>query len=135
MDSNAKTNAEMLRECKLVRQVPDEPFRRWFWDNFFDLIVWYENDGAISGFQLCYKSDLWNQRVLTWKETTGFSHDLLDDGEGRPYHYKMTPILVADGHFRKDLILDRFNTACANIEPAIAQFIAAKIQAYPQTAG
>ena len=28
--------------------------RRWIADEYFDLIVWYEDDQTIHGFQLCY---------------------------------------------------------------------------------
>lgn len=43
----------MLVELKDVRQIPNDGFRRWFTDEDFDLIVWYEDD-KITGFQLCY---------------------------------------------------------------------------------
>ena len=28
--------------------------RRWFMDSYFDLIVWYDDRGNATGFQLCY---------------------------------------------------------------------------------
>lgn len=42
----------MLREKEYVRQIKGEPRRRWFYDDFFDLIVWYGTDDSIIGFQL-----------------------------------------------------------------------------------
>ncbi len=43
----------MLRELKQVRQHKGEPRRRWFNDDYFDLIVWFSEKDSISGFQLC----------------------------------------------------------------------------------
>ena len=42
----------MLREIKDVRQIGDEPHRRWFTDEHFDLVIW-EEEAEIVGFQLC----------------------------------------------------------------------------------
>ena len=87
----------MLKELPEVRQVPEEPNRRWFSDDYFDLIVWLDHNGEITGFQLCYDI-AGDEHALTWHEKTGFSHQRVDDGElQRPY--KATPILVADGSF------------------------------------
>ncbi len=44
----------MIVEKKDARQIENEGFRRWFTDDFFDLIVWYENK-EITGFQLCLR--------------------------------------------------------------------------------
>ena len=43
---------KMLTEIKGTRQIPGEGRRRWFRDDELDLIVWYEENGAIAGFQL-----------------------------------------------------------------------------------
>jgi len=44
----------MLKELN-VAQKEEDIFRRWFKDDYFDLIVWYNrNDYSIRGFQLCY---------------------------------------------------------------------------------
>ena len=42
----------MLRELKQVRQHKDEPRRRWFNDDYFDLIVWFSEKDSISGGNL-----------------------------------------------------------------------------------
>ena len=44
----------MLTEFKGVRQREEEGIRRWFFDDYFDLIIWYDNNHQIEGFQLCY---------------------------------------------------------------------------------
>ena len=45
----------MLRELRDVRQVPGESRRRWFASDYFNLIVWYDDDdepARVSGFHL-----------------------------------------------------------------------------------
>ncbi len=60
----------MLRELADVRQIPGEPRRRWFADDYFDLIVWFDKRGQIIGFQLCYDLPR-DEHALTWHEEHG----------------------------------------------------------------
>ena len=115
----------MLVEHKDVRQIENEGFRRWFTDDFFDLIVWYEEDKII-GFQLCYDKSK-HERALTWRSGYGFSHNRIDDGE-LPGHSKMTPILVEDGDFSKETIAAKFRSESRDIDRGIADFIYEKIK-------
>jgi len=55
----------MLTEIRNARQVEGEGFRRWFTDDYFDLIVWYGDQNAMIGFQLCYDKQ-GKERALTW---------------------------------------------------------------------
>ena len=119
----------MLTEIRNARQVEGEGLRRWFTDEYFDLIVWYGDDRALVGFQLCYDKQQ-KERALTWTRDHGFQHNRIDSGEV-PGHSKMTPIIIADGAFNRDPVAERFRAACANIEPAIAEFVAATISRYP----
>ncbi len=102
-------------------------FRRWFGDEFFDLIVWYDTQHTITGFQLCYNR-IKNPHALTWKRDEGIYHDKID--EGRAYHDKLTPILVADGLFRSDIIYDKFAEASSEIEEQIRNLVLNKIKEY-----
>ena len=70
----------MLKEYKRVRQIKGEAQRRWFSDDFFDLIVWFDESKNIVGFQLCYDI-LKISRALTWHQDGGYSHNRVDDGE------------------------------------------------------
>ncbi|TFG59973.1 MAG: hypothetical protein E4H36_12870 [Spirochaetales bacterium] len=100
----------MLKENKNVSQVEGEGFRRWFMDDFFDLIVWYNNEGGeIVGFQLCYDKT-GNERALTWRKSGSTDHMRVDAGE-TPFQAKMTPVLVADGIFDSGLVLEKFLAA------------------------
>ncbi len=80
----------MLREIRRVRQVEGEAHRRWFSSSRLDLFVWYGASEAPVGFQLCYDKDGW-ERALTWNAPDRFSHEVVDDGEGRlalPFPHK-----------------------------------------------
>lgn len=119
----------MLAEIRNPRQVPAEGFRRWFTDEFFDLIVWYDDERRLIGFQLCYDKE-GRERALTWTLAHGFQHDRIDPGEV-PGRSKMTPIIVADGAFNAGPVTERFREASANIEPGIASFVSARLSEYP----
>lgn len=119
----------MLSEIRNARQVEGEGFRRWFTDEYFDLIVWYGNDRRLIGFQLCYDKQE-RERALTWTREHGFQHNRIDSGEV-PGHSKMTPIIIADGAFNRDPVGERFRQASANIDPVIAAFVSDTMRNYP----
>jgi hypothetical protein len=123
----------MLKEVSNVRQVPGEGQRRWFTDQFFDLILWYDHTSEILGFQLCYNKKV-HERALTWRRGMGFSHEKVDDGEA-PGQWKMTPILTPDGSFDAAMIASRFHRESAGIDPEIARFVLSTIAAYPGMSG
>ena len=118
----------MLKESRDVRQVEGEPQRRWFSDDYFDLIVWVSPSNAILGFQLCYDVQK-HSRVLNWYED-GYSHLGIDDGEDRPGKRKSAPVLVPDGAFDKAEVTEAFVKASATIDPQVSKFVLEKIRNY-----
>jgi hypothetical protein len=96
----------MLREIHDVKQIPGEPRRRWFSDENFDLIVWFEPEDQITGFQLCYdkKSE---QKALTWLKADGYRHSRIDVGDN-PGKMKASPVHEANGDFDREGIGRRF---------------------------
>ena len=118
----------MLEESEYVRQVKGEPKRRWFSDDYFDLIVWVDESNIILGFQLCYDK-AGDPRVLNWHDQ-GYSHLGIDDGEGRIGKPKSTPILVSGGTFNKVEVIETFKKACAKIDTQVSTFILEKIKKY-----
>lgn len=122
----------MLQEVKRPKQIKGEPFRRWFSDEIFDLIVWYSTDKSIMGYQLCYREGA-DEHALTWLKDSGFSHRQVDSGENRSLRHKMTPILLPDGIFKKNHILERFEQNCIAIDPEVAQTVIRTIKMYPNT--
>ena len=118
----------MLYEFRDVRQIEGEGPRRWFLDDYFDLIVWYSENSEIHGFQLCYdKSRL--ERALTWDNAHGYRHHKIDDGEV-PGQQKMSPILVQDGLFDTKKIMKRFVQESENLPGEIRDFVLDKLKGY-----
>jgi hypothetical protein len=115
----------MLKEIPNVKQPEPDSTRRWFTDSFFDLIVWYDLQQRMTGFQLCYDKGA-NEHAFTWKKNEGFSHHCIDDGEvtGRS---KMTPILVQDGAFDRKTVADRFLNESGSLESEIRELVYGKI--------
>ncbi len=115
-----------------MRQVPEEPKRRWFADDYFDLIVWLGRKAEIIGFQLCYDKE-GDERSLTWHKDSGFSHNRIDSGElERPY--KATPILLADGPFDYAAVARLFEERSRTMDARTAKFVLDRIGAYPTAA-
>ncbi len=118
----------MLSEIRNARQVPGEGLRRWFTDDYFDLIVWYDEDGTFFGFQLCYDKQS-RERALTWTRDHGFRHDAVDPGE-LPGQAKMSPVIVADGEFSAQPVARRFRQESGNMDPQLALLVYDMILSY-----
>lgn len=117
-------------EIRNIYQNPEEPERRWFADDVFDLLVWFSDDGLPLGFQLCYHRGS-IEKAMTWLPEMGYSHKNVDGGEcniGR--RYKMTPVLVPDGIFEKDRIITQFEKRSSDLDPAISRFVLQKLAGY-----
>ena len=119
----------MLSEIRNPRQVEGEGFRRWFTDEYFDLIVWYDDARSLMGFQLCYDKQA-RERALTWTREQGYQHNRIDAGEV-PGHAKMTPIIVADGTFSPASVVERFRQASTDIDAEVSRFVLDTLGAYP----
>jgi hypothetical protein len=116
----------MLAELKPITQVKGEPKRRFFIDEDSDLYVWFDEAGAIVGFQLSYDKK-GNYSALTWWEDKGFCHDRIDDGEVHPLQPKATPILIPDGAFNKQAVAACFTEASKGLEERITKFVLERI--------
>lgn len=119
----------MLYEIKDVRQQPEELRKRWFTDEYYDLFVWYGEDGEISSFQLSYDKGR-NERALTWTRKGGFRHTGVDSGEDSPID-SMSPILVADGLFDSAAEAERFHAESGEIDPQVSRFVYSRLLRYP----
>ncbi len=119
----------MLKELRHVRQDDNDLFRRCFHSPSLELIVWFDNQDEIVGFQLCYKSGN-AEKALTWKKQHGYSHDTIDTGETSPTDYKASAMLVSDGVFNKEKILNQFRHESSQIDKTLTSFIEAKLDGY-----
>ncbi len=125
----------MLKEFTAVRQIPEDGFRRWFTDDEFDLFIWFSDStqAEIIGFQLCYNKK-GKEKALTWYQGKGFLHTAVDDGEGTPLKNR-TPILIADGLFPKDRVIEQFRRSAKNIDQRLFEVVEKQLVAYPENAG
>src|SRR5262245_40298969 len=120
-----------LTEIAGVRQDPKEPRRRWFWSNVAELMVWLDESGAPIGFQLSYDKAV-AERILTWKQDSGFLHTAVDDGESDVgFRHKATPILIADGDFDAKRVMKQFHELAANLPPELIRFVTEEITQHP----
>lgn len=119
----------MLKEIKHVRQIPNEPRRRWFTTLGHDLIVWFDESDTPIGFQLSYDRD-GAQHAFTWHALKGYSHDTVDTGEEHHSGYKMTPILIADGSPEMNELRTQFRKLSTGMDNTLIQFIDEKLRDY-----
>jgi hypothetical protein len=128
---NARRGAMLVAVFKEFRQVRQEPVagrRRWFDDDVlpFELIVWYNAEGAVDGFQLCYNLGR-GEHALTWRPEVGFAHNTVDTGSGGPFS-NLTPILIPDGAVPWDELTARFDACSASLEPALRELVVARLR-------
>jgi hypothetical protein len=123
----------MLKEVE-CRQIPNEPFRRWICDDFFDLIVWFAgHPGGVLGFQLCYGKP-YQEQALTWFDGQGFSHAVVDGGDVGPFS-NCTPILTTGGVFRADEVRREFLGRSAGLDAELRDLVLGKITEYSANSG
>jgi hypothetical protein len=117
----------MLRESHSIKYA-EKSIRRWFFDDFFDLIVWMDHQGSVNGFQLCYDKQ-GNERAFTWTGKSGYSHERVDNGETNPSK-NLTPILIPDGIGPAEEIVELFLAKSTLIDASIRMFIIDKLREY-----
>jgi len=117
----------MLNEIKRTKQNAGEPFRRWFADDYFDLIMWYEKSGEILGFQLCYDKEK-QERALTYTKENGFTHEGVLSGGA--IFANASPILIQDGLFNADLIIEKFKAHSRDLPREIAAYVEKMLKSY-----
>lgn len=117
----------MLKEYPASQHTGDPP-RRWFLDDYFDLIVRLDDAATPYGFQLCYDR-AGEERSLTWTRSGGYRHDVVDTGETMPTKNN-APMLIADGPFPAAAVVERFRAASASLDEPLRAFILDKLRHY-----
>jgi len=111
----------MLKEIKSAEQKGEGITRKWYEDGCFDLIIWYRDDGSVSGFQLCYDK-AGNEHAVSWQDGKGAVHKRIDGGEDTPLRNR-APIEVPDGIFPFEYVYGRFSESSAGLEPGTRELI------------
>ncbi len=117
----------MLKE--LSSTYPDKETRRWFSDDYIDLVIWTEASD-VKGFQLCYDKR-GTERAVTWFRNTGFSHERIDNGELDP-EKNCSPILVPDGRCQVQTLIGDFKSRSEGLDPAIRSLVLDKLTEYSE---
>jgi hypothetical protein len=111
----------MLKEFHHLRQIEGEHRRRWFSDDYFDLIVWFEEEEPV-GFQLCYNIGK-DEHAVTWFKDKSYSHAKVDEGEEVFRLYKSSPVLTANGAFDPLAVAEKFKESSKEIDTKIADLV------------
>lgn len=119
----------MLKEAKHVMQQPGEPRRRWFDDDYFDLIIWLGPKDEVLGFQLCYDKER-KARALTWTAEKGYKHTGIDDGDTAFGGAKMSPVLCADGLFDTRAVAEKLRKNTGELPEELAGLVLSKLEGY-----
>ncbi len=119
-----------LVENKNVRQRPDEGFRRWFLNDYFDVIVWYESAaGEMTGFQLCYNRSV-DERAFTWQRNKRSSHFVSSGADERGTPWIATAVLHGDAGPVPPDVLDRLEREQGHLDEDLLRFIMEQATSY-----
>lgn len=119
-----------LVENKSVRQRPDEGFRRWFMNDYFDLIVWYRDvSGPVQGFQLCYSRHR-GERAFTWQSDSAASHFVSDGTDGQGISRLATGILTGDAGPVPPRVLSRLEAEKGDLPDELLTLILQRVGDY-----
>lgn len=118
---------DTLSENPTVRQRPEEGFRRWFVNSYFDVILWYESArGALTGFQLCYNRGA-DERAFTWYRDKRSSHYVSSGGEpvrgGGTTRRMATAVLHGNAGAVPREILERLERERGDLDPGTLAMI------------
>jgi hypothetical protein len=112
-----------------TRQIEGEPRRIWFTDDKFDLYVWYEPDGALFGFQLCYDKE-GTERAVTWLRSGVLRHTRVDSGDHHPLG-NASPILTATCPIEPAAIRREFLERAGGLPAEVRDLVLGKLAEFP----
>lgn len=119
-----------LSENKNVRQRPEEGFRRWFLNEFFDVIVWYESAGGqLLGFQLCYNRTV-DERAFTWQRDKRSSHFVSSGSDERGVPWIATAVLHGDAGAVPRDVLERLQAEQGDLDDDLLDLIVEQARGY-----
>ena len=126
---------ERLVENKTVRQRPDEGYRRWFLNDYFDVIVWYESAGGeLLGFQLCYNRTV-DERAFTWQRNKRSSHFVSSGSDERGVPWIATAVLHGDAGSVPAAVLERLQREQGELDDDLLELIVAHARDYNEHRG
>ena len=123
---------EALTENRNVRQRPEEGFRRWFLNEYFDLIFWYESaQGELTGFQLCYSRNV-TERAFSWYRNKRGSHFVSSGADQRGIRSFATAILHGDAGPVPEEVLRRLREEQGELDDDLLELVISAAREYNQ---
>lgn len=122
-----------ITENKNVRQRPDEGFRRWFVNDYFDIIFWYESDTTtLKGFQFCYSRNN-KEKVFTWEPGRVSSHYVSSNQFEPGMSSYATAILDGDAGAIPQNALERLKKDAGELQADYVSLIIDRAEQYNQS--
>jgi hypothetical protein len=118
----------MLREIPNTKQVAGEPPRKWYFSQDLDLVVWFDPAGVPCAFQLAYDKYK-GEHSIAWHSERGYRHSIVDDGERQAGDFE-TPLLYANGPFKKDSVLEKFLKLSEELPSAVKDLVVKKLREF-----
>ena len=106
----------MLQEIQNVRQIKGEGLRRWFIGDKLELILWYNDEKKLEGFQICYDK-LSGTRTITWKMVTN------SEGINKS-------ILISDGPYNKTRVRSLVERESEGLDENLRLFILKRLESH-----
>ena len=106
----------MLQELQNVRQIKEEGLRRWFISDKLELILWYNDEKKLVGFQICYDK-LSGTRTITWKLASS------PDGTNKS-------ILISDGPYNKTRVRSLVERESEGLDEDLRLFILKRLESH-----
>jgi hypothetical protein len=109
-----------LHEVKFEEPQPGQPHHRWFQSDYFDVYLWYDEEGALCRLQLCYDR-YGDEHAFTWeREVNRLIHNAVGGGE-RFFGHGNTALLETAKRLPPDLLVDRFRAASESLTEAVRE--------------
>lgn len=118
----------MLRELPNTKQVEGELPRKWYFSHDLDLVVWFDPAGLPCAFQLAYDKYR-GEHSISWHIAKGYRHYVVDDGERYAGSFE-TPLLYANGPFKRDVVLEKFLALSGELPSSVAELVAEKLREF-----
>lgn len=119
-----------LHEHKNVRQRPEEGFRRWFVNEYFDLIFWYTREGGdLKGFQICYSKNH-HEKAFTWEQQSASTHFVSDSGVGNRSFPFATGVLHGDAGVIPHKVVAKLQKYQGELPAELMELLISQIDVY-----
>jgi len=110
----------MLKKSLIIDPYDDRP-RMWMFDDYLEVIVWYQPDQTIYGIQICYDK-MEEERALTWLHTGSYTHSIVANENTAPGK-NLTQTLTNGGYFDKETLKTEFETRSIHLEPELRKLV------------